>query len=621
MNKSVSVLFISLLMPCFLTACGKTPQAVTEFSLPEEYETMQTDICMSRNDKIYISVRDSILEYSAAGEESQVIELPDRQVFTVAASDEMLYTYDELNGSILELGQDGSILRQISPASAIHNTAKILASEDTLYLLCENGANEEGLLSVSLPDRTESFAPVPDLHDIGLYDGDLLLVRIKTAFYLYDPDTQETELYYPARHFGGGYSYDPQEKLLYYIANNTLYCMEEKNQEQSVVKILNRPYSKIAFLAGNIVMFDPDGKYVCALNPKTYTEETASVRTYNFETYSYYAEDYTENTGVKVVDVLGSVDEKFLRQLLAGDNKADIFVLYSSDIHSLEFLTNHAYTDLSVSETLVNTVDQMHRSLRDSAYQGNELTGIPLRVSGAVMALNTESEAYSLAADRITDWDSLLLLLEELPPGSTILANQAGMYQRLFEQYLYEYCKPYEGKADFDTEAFRKVLNLITRIHDCSDFQKPGTGPGSAIIGYYSDRDFRQTDVLGINSGLDPGSIVSPHKLPDLEETRSLAPQISVAYAVVNPNSENKEGAIRYLEALVTGEKFSSLPEIFPLSDNEDLNLYMDEAHVPFEQGVLNNVVSILYSYADGKLTQEETIAAIQEKADLILAE
>ena len=397
--------------------------------------------------------------------------------------------------------------------------------------------------------------------------------------------------------------------------------MEEKDQEQSVVKILDHPYRKLAFLSGNIVMLEPQSKYICILNLKTYTEETASVRTYDFEKYDHYARDYTANTGVEVVDVLGSVDEKFLKQLLAGDDKADIFVLCSSDIHSLEFLANHAYTDLSVSETLVNTVDQMHRSLRDSAYRGEELAGIPLEASGAVMAFHTESEAYPLAAEKITDWDSLLLLLEELPPESTILANQAGMYQRLFEQYLYEYCEPYEEKVDFDTEAFRKVLDLMTRIHDCPDFQKPGTEPGNAVIGYYSDRDFRQTDVLGINSGLRLGGIASPHKLPDIEETQSLAPQISVSYAVINPNSENKEAAIRYLEALVTGEKFASLPEIFPLSDRDELNLYMDKAHVPFDQGVLSNVVSILYSYADGKLTQDEAIAAIQEKADLILAE
>lgn len=624
MKKPTISLLISVFLLFLLTACGDSSSTVAEFSVPEEYGDTASDICVSQSGRIYIAAGSSILEYTTAGEESQVIQLPGRKISVVAASRDVLYAYDISSHTVLEIDEKGDILRLIPLTSSIGYVTKLLASEDALYLMYENASYDNELLSVSVSDESETLLPIPDLYDAGLYDKDHLLVRQKTALSLYDLTTQETEettLYYNLPFFGGGYAYDPQGKLLYYIANNTLYRMEEKSQEHSVVKLLDQSYHKMAFLADTIVLFDPEAKYICALNPKTYTEETATVRTYEFEKYSHYVRNYTADTGVEVVDVLGAVDERFLKQLLAGDSKVDIYVLSSSDIHSLEFLVNHAYTDLSVSETLVNTVDRMHRSLRDSVWQGEELAGIPLEASGIVMAFNTESEAYSLAEERITDWDSLLLFLEELPPESTILANKAGMYQRLFEQYLYGYCEPYEGKVDFDTEIFRKTLDLMTRIHDCPDFQDPGTDPGDFRMSYSSDRDFRQTDVLGINSFLRLGNIASPHKLPDIEATRSLAPQISVSYAVINPNSENKEAAIRYLETLVTGEEFSSLPEMFPTSENENLNLYMDEAFVQFDQGVLNNVVSILYSYMDGKISKEELIAAIQEKADLILAE
>lgn len=624
MKKTITILFIFMLLLCLLTACGDSSSPVAEFSVPEEYGDAASDICVSQNGRIYIAAGNSILEYTTAGEESQVIQLPERNISVVAASKDMLYAYDELSRTVLEIDEKGNVLRLMPVTSSIGYVTKLLASEDALYLMYENTSYDNELLSVSISDESETLLPIPDLYDAGLYDEEHLLVRRKTALYLYNLTTQNTEettLYYNPPFFSGGYAFDPREKLLYYIANNTLYRVEEKSQEHSLVKILDHPYHKMVFLADTLLLFDPEEKYLCSLNPKTYQEETASVRTYDFEKYSRYVRNYTADTGVEVVDVPGSVDEKFLKQLLAGDSKVDIFILSCSDIHSMEFLTNHAYTDLSVSETLAETVNRMHRSLRDSAYQGDELAGIPLEVSGTVMAFNTESEAYSLAEERITDWESLLLFLEELPPESTILANKAGMYQQLFEQYLYGYCEPYKGKVDFDTDTFRKMLDIITRIHDCSDFQDPGTGPGDLRIGYYSDRDFRQTDVLGINSFLRLDSISSPHKLPDIEAMRSLAPQISVSYAVINPNSENKEDAIRYLEALVTGEEFSSLPEMFPLSENENLNLYMDEAFVQFDQGVLSNVVSILYSYADGKISKEELIAAIQEKTDLILAE
>lgn len=624
MNKSPALLFVSLILSCFLVACGDSSSAVAEFTVPAEYADTASDICVSQEGGIYVAAGDSILEYTSAGEETRTIPLPERSITAVASSRDMLYAYDMRSRTILEINGKGSVLRLIPLASDMGNVTKLLASEDTLFLMYENASCDNELLSVSLSDGSETLHPISDLYDMGIYDQDHLLVRIKTALYLYDPATKETgeQPYYNLPFFNIGYVFDPREKLLYYVTDNTLYRMEEKSQEHSVVKLLNHPYRKIAFLSDTVVLFAPQENYICALNPKTFQEETVSIRTYEFDAYSRsYAANYTADTGVEIVDVLGSVDEKFLKQLMAGDSGVDIYVLSSYNVHSLGFLSNHAYTDLSLSETLVNTVGRMHRSLRDSAYQGDELAGIPLAISGTVMAFNPESEACFLAGERITDWESLLLLLEELPPGSTILGNKAGIYQQLFRQYLYGYCEPYKGKADFDTDTFRSALDLMTRIHDCPDFQDPGTGPGDIRPGYYSDNDFRQTDVLGINSSLRLDNIASPHRLPDLEEGRNLAPLINVSYVVVNPNSEHKEEAIRYLEALVTGKEFSSCPEIFPLSDHEELNQYLEEAQVSFDQGVLSNVVSILYAYAEGKISKEEAIASIQEKADLILGE
>lgn len=367
-----------------------------------------------------------------------------------------------------------------------------------------------------------------------------------------------------------------------------------------------------------LVLSDSEDKYICNLEPNTHAGESHAVCTYNFEKFSVpYAGDYAANTGIEITDIPGSsVDEYFLKQLLAGDSRYDIFVVYSSNIYSRNFWANHAYTDLSASETLANTVEQMHRCLRDSAYQGEELAGIPLYVSGVVMAYNMESDVYSLADETIKDWDSFFRFLEELPPGHTILGNRAGMYHMLFDQYLYGYCAPEKGNAVFDTDAFRKTLDIMRQIHDSSDFQEPG-----GQIDYLADRNFRPTDVLGINNAGSAARSASPHKLPDIEDTRNLAAQITIGYAVINPNSEHKEDAIRYLETLVTGEEFAVSSGVFPSPEYENWNLYMDDAHVCYETGLYNNVSSFINSWLAGRISQDEAIAAIQEKADLILAE
>ncbi len=617
MKKEIILSLILLAMSCFLAACGDDPSAVMEFSVSEEYESMAMDSCASQDGTIYIAAKNYILEYTSDGQESRVIEFPDRFISRVAFSNGMLYACDELSHTILELNQEGAVLRQI-PLSITNGITKMLASEDRLYLMYINNAYENQLLSVSISDGSEEQLPVSDLYDIGFYDENRLLVRIKTAFCLYDLKTQETELYYSARHFGGGYAYDPQKELLYYINKDSLYSLDEKTQEHSIVKLLDHPYDKMMILEDTLVMFDSAEKYICNLNPNTYASESDAIHTYEFKDYSdSYIRNYTTDTGIAVVDIPGSsVDERFLKQLLSGDSRYDIFEVHSSGIHSNEFWENHAYTDLSVSETLVNAVEQMHKTLRDSAYQGEELAGIPLRASGVVMALNPQSEVYSLAKENIKDWDSFFLFLDEMPSGYTILGNKAGMYHFIFDQYLYGYCTPAEGNVTFDTEAFRKTLNIMKQIHDSSYFQEPG-----GQITYMADRSFRPTDVLGINNGGNSSKSASPHKLPDIEAAQSLPSQITVGYAVVNPNSEHKEEAIRYLEALVTSMQFSASPDVFPLPGYENWNLYMDDAYVSYELEIYNNVSSIINSWLIGQISKDEAIASIQEKANLILAE
>ena len=150
------------------------------------------------------------------------------------------------------------------------------------------------------------------------------------------------------------------------------------------------------------------------------------------------------------------------------------------------------------------------------------------------------------------------------------------MYGFLFDQYFYGYYGPEGEGADFDTDAFRKALDLMKQIHDSPYLQEPGMGSMS----YVRDNSFRPTDILGINNGLEPTGSALLHRLPDIEGTRSLNSQIGAAYAVVNPNSERKEEAIRYLEALVAGEEFLSVPSVFPLPEYEEWNRHMEDAVV-----------------------------------------
>jgi len=357
---------------------------------------------------------------------------------------------------------------------------------------------------------------------------------------------------------------------------------------------------------------------ICALqdilDPEINSDQPDALHTCGFAHYSNLYERGLGDLGMDVVDSkMTAGEEEFLRELMSGSSEADIFVVWDS-----QYWENHVFTDLSVSETLVDRVEQMHGVLKDSAYQGDELAGIPVRVMGTVMACNQASEGYPLVNNRIADWDDLLSFLDEFSSQYTIIANKAGLYQLLFAQYVYGYGDPLAGNVDFDTEAFRKVLDIMKQIHDSPHFQEPGTG---AMMSYGGDYDFRTTDVIGINHLVVTDQIGDPRGLPAIESGNTPAPQIKVAYAVVNPNSERKEAAIHYLEMLATGRAYSETAELFPLPGNDNLNAYMEEAMVCYDLDLYRTVSADIDSWLKNQEGLDETVAAIQEKSHLFFRE
>lgn len=350
------------------------------------------------------------------------------------------------------------------------------------------------------------------------------------------------------------------------------------------------------------------------LYPGINSDRQETLYTCGFEIYSGLYTKGMEGLEIEVIDsqmVEGEGD--FLQKVMSGSSEADIYAVWDRG-----YWENHAFTDLSVSKTLVDCVEQMHGVLRDSAYQGDELAGIPVRVTGAVMACNQASEGYPLVNDRTADWDDLLCFADESSSQYTFMANKAGLYQRLFAQYLYGYGDPVAGNVDFDTEAFRKVLDIMKQIYASPHFQEPGTGAG---ISYGNDYDFRATDVIGINQVIVTDWIGDPRGLPAIEPDNVLNPQIMVIYAMVNPNSQRREAAIHYLEMLATGSAYSETAELFPLPGNDNLNAYMEEAMVCYDLDLYKTVSADIDSWLKGRTGLEETVAAIQKKSDLFFRE
>lgn len=614
MKRLYTISVIIVLTVLFITACGKEPQAIIEFSISPEYKNTAMDICMLQ-DKLYIAAKNNIAVYTKDGREAGAIICSDYFISQLAVAGETLYAYDELNRYILEISDEGDILREIPLCFDDGTVEKMVGTTDTLFFLIENDAHENELLIIRLQDDEQEVILLSNLYDIGAYDNNRLMIKLNMDYFLFDPATQETELYYRTLQQEEGFTYDPQNGILYYILDQVLYSLDENSQRHSVVKLLDHPYYNLIYATDSLVMLDQLEKNIFVLYPEINNDQPDVIYTYGFQLYSDLYTSGLEDFEMAVVNcqMPEGGEEEFLQELMSGSSEADIYIVWDS-----KYWAYHMYTDLSVSGTLVECVEHMHSVLKASAYQGDELAGIPVRVMGTVMAYNQLSDGYPLVNELIINWDDLLAFLNEFSSQYSIMANKAALYQLLFEEYVYGYGDIHSGTVNFDTEEFYSVLNIMKQIYDSPHFQEPGSG---TMMSYGDDLDFRAADAIGINRLVVTNRISDPRGLPAIESDNPLSPQIEVAYAVVNPNSERKEAAIHYLEMLATGNAFSETAELFPSEENENLNAYMEAAMVCDELDLYRIVATDIDSWLKNQTSLEETVEAIQEKSNLFFKE
>ena len=193
--------------------------------------------------------------------------------------------------------------------------------------------------------------------------------------------------------------------------------------------------------------------------------------------YTYGKNQMDEVEGIPVVKETGSgFDENALEKLLTGKSPYDVIEVDTRNPYAYQYLKQHAYVDLSVSEKLVNAVEQMHASLREESYYENELWGIPIEVIGKGVRYGEALGKYGVSPKDIVTWDDLLSFSERrLENQDFIEANKQFLINELFYQYYFEYNDPYNGVVNFQTDYFRKSLEFMKRIDQSEKFYEAGS--------------------------------------------------------------------------------------------------------------------------------------------------
>lgn len=229
------------------------------------------------------------------------------------------------------------------------------------------------------------------------------------------------------------------------------------------------------------------------------------------------------------------------------------------------YLRDKGYAlDLSASETLMDTALAMYPGLQEAIFKDGALLGLPVSLGGKgiiTIRQNDLQELYGFPQE------ALPRTLLDMPgfferwaedfaqeyTGATLMGNPESAAYAIREVFLQQYTAWYEAQGlplDFDTPLFREGLDMFKSLLDI-----PGAD-GAEM------RHLVDYSIGPLSSDRDDGSLLTP--LPAGKEVPYLYPA-NPGILFINPNSENSDLALAYLEIVAQNlpdpEKIMIMPE------------------------------------------------------------
>jgi len=357
---------------------------------------------------------------------------------------------------------------------------------------------------------------------------------------------------------------------------------------------------------------------------------------------------------------------EFLLSIMAGTNNCDIIYLSTESYLSLAIKNSGGYVCLNESDTITDYLGRCFDWVGDTARAVNgDVWMLPLYYQAeAMFYVPKNMERFNIGYDDVSTFSKLLATIEKLNPikdGFVTFSEIITLEVDLFIQYESLFCDYANKKADFNTQAFKEFYETMWSGWNRKNNESP-TGANYHPILYYDNKrlilqyddinlarkkiqDSRNaaTDVIFKTDLIYGFPYITSEDIaewraypsPRINNVTDTKTNVHVWYAVVNPNSENKKLAIRFLEEvaadMLTVYKYPSLV-LKDISEyaghfNMDLPIYRDiheimkngapiyRAFPQYERDVLVD------EYQSGRMTLDEVIDEIQRKVDIWLNE
>lgn len=603
------LLLFSVLIVMLLSGCGAENGSQTEMEIAEEDLSDAMDVCASPKN-YYVAAADKVLVYDSEGNPGKVYTFPERIIAQIAYGD-ALYALDMQEQSIVKLDKDGKAEGEYKLDFTIANLIDFEAVDANVYLsvgIQEGEMYEE--CTYVLPWKEQKMTKMLSKGAVMANAGSLLVYQDGQVIGYEVSDRSETdgENY---GSLGNGFG-SALTSFCVDTHNRYYYCTDLKviKEEDGTTEYLHRmdtDYDAIATCGDTILLLKRFERLTLATKKAHQQEYEQTLTLYGVGTtfdmpdgtHRDLAEEFEEknNVGVERISGIGMNQETFLTNLMSGSDKYDIYSLAGVDETAFNYVKNHAYVDLSVNSEIVEKMEQWYGPLVEGCTYQGELFAVPGGSSEEVLYCNT-ADYPELMQEDFSTWDSFLDVIEKY--DKEVQFNETRLVNVLLEQYIATYCDTLNGEYQFDTEAFRKVLQLLRRIKEMDIRYYQGEG--------YPEL-FENGEMIGFESvGVYAETGMEFLPLPAIYGEEPISP-VKLRYNIINPNSERTEVAMEYVSMLAECGTYArkDTAEQFPLI----ADLYENHARCVF--GSHAEYGTALENYVNGTMTEEEAIAEITE--------
>jgi len=339
--------------------------------------------------------------------------------------------------------------------------------------------------------------------------------------------------------------------------------------------------------------------------------------------------------------VIGGYDKEVNKKIMAGDKDFDIFFTSYPSSH----LRNKTYYDLSDYTSLVSALKKMQSGIGKNCTYKNTVFGVPFDIAVLSWQLNenlakklgitvpegswTLDQFYDLAkkARKDSDGDGKAdTYLAEVGSRTPLILN-------VIDQYNAMHLDIFNKKASYNNAQFIEILKLLKKLYseDLLRELKPGEkwvrDDKNALLWHRRETGY---DGLGRNRRI--------VYYPFIQGSKSYPFEIS--YFIMNKNSQNKELAAEFMQLHLSSysKRLSpSIEQYYKENDAADKSAFIKGGGAPTkknmdlfdnlinygkvtlqDEDMLVTVFDRIDDYIEGKISAEEAVKKIEQKAKMI---